>query len=188
MLSDCMNGFMERDQRARERERVIDRLTETTPDYLQSGGGHTSITGGLSSRSCCSKFPHHIDHVVGLLAFVVIIHRLLKKLIKAAAKSEGQIVDGNNIIAEDSESGQPFNQPLSSATNTPLSASPTPSEDVHIRPVPQAVAPEMPNMTKKVTRIQSRSSANSRASEASGDNVVRKRKFSRPGSVKEGRL
>lgn len=111
--------------------------------------------------------------------------RLLKKLIKAAAKSEGQIIDdNNNVLAEDSESGQPFNQPLSSASNTPLSASPTPSEDVNIRPTSPS-APEMPAMTKKVTRIQSRASAQSRDSEQS-ENVLRKRKFSRPGSVKDG--
>lgn len=114
-------------------------------------------------------------------------YRLLKKLIKAAAKSEGQSVDGIDNIAEESDSNQPLVQPQSSAPNSPLSASPTPSQDVNISVKKQPSREEVDTaVPKRITRIQSRGSAHSRESDQS-ENILRKRKFSRPGSVKEGK-
>lgn len=101
-------------------------------------------------------------------------YRLLKKLIKAAAKLEDPSLDGQ--VAEDSEAGQPLNLPPSSASNTPLSVSRASSETITAsHPTPPVNA-----NPKKIARIQSGNSDHD-------ENVLRKRKFSRPGSVREAR-
>lgn len=100
------------------------------------------------------------------------MRRLLKKLIKAAAASEGQSPEG--IDADDSDAAQPLNLPAPVESSSPPPTSPALSGETSVRP-----ANSPPNFTRKVARIQSRASDNS-------ENVSRKRKASRPGSVREG--